>query len=230
MKTIGMIGGLSWQSTAMYYRMINETVERRLGGHHSARILLSSLDFEPVKQWQYADQWEPIGRLMVDEARRLEQAGADFILITSNTMHKFTPDILQAITIPFLHIADPTGAQIQRDGHKKIGLLGTRYTMEHDFYRQRLIDQFGLEVVIPAADDRTIIQDTIYNELTQGKINPDSRQQFRRIVAQMAEQGVTAVILGCTEIMLLLKQEDASIPLYDTTQLHAEAAAEMAIA
>lgn len=229
MKTIGLIGGLSWESSAEYYRIINQSVQRQLGGVHSARIVMHSFDFQQIKDLQYQENWTELTTRMIQAARNLENAGADFILICSNTMHKMAADIQTAINIPLLHIADPTGEEIKRSKVSKVLLLGTEFTMKHDFYKGRLKDQFGLQVQIPNDHDRTIIHGTIYNELVRGIINPSSRKSFAAIIDAAVADGAEGIILGCTEIMLLVKPEDSKVPLFDTTTLHAERAAAIAL-
>lgn len=229
MKTIGLIGGMSWESSAEYYRIINEAVKRQLGGLHSAQILLYSVDFAPIEQLQHAGEWDETGTILADAAQRLERGGADFIILCTNTMHKVAAAITGAVTIPFVHIADPTAAQIKAGGFSRIGLLGTRFTMEQDFYRGRLEETHGLQVLVPGEDDRTTIHRIIYEELCLGIIREESREQYRQIMARLVEQGAEAIILGCTEIMLLVSAGDASVPLFDTTRLHAESAASLAL-
>lgn len=230
MKTIGLIGGMSWESTVPYYRLINETIKERLGGLHSAKIILYSVDFHDVERLQHAGDWAGAGALLADAARALESAGADFLVLCTNTMHKVGPAIEAAVAIPLFHIADATALAIkQAAAYSVVGLLGTRFTMEQDFYRGRLRERHGLEVLIPEQDERDIIHRIIYQELCLGKIVPDSRVQYRRIMADLAAQGAQAIILGCTEISLLVDQRDASVPLFDTTAIHARKAAELAL-
>ena len=230
MKTIGLIGGMSWESSAEYYRIINEAVKGRLGGLHSAQILLYSVDFAAIEQLQHAEEWEQAGAILADVARCLERGGADFLLLCTNTMHKVAAAITDAVAIPFVHIADPTAARIKVGGYATVGLLGTRFTMEQEFYRGRLEREHGLRVIVPKVDDRAIVHRIIYEELCLGANNDDSRAEYRRIMARLVEQGAEAIILGCTEIGLLVGQGDATVPLFDTTRLHAEAAAELALA
>ena len=230
MKTIGMIGGMSWESTLAYYRLVNETVKLRLGGLHSARLVLCSVDFHEIEQLQQAGDWHAAGEMLAGAARSLQAAGADFIVLCTNTMHKVAERIEAAVDIPFLHIADATAQAIKAAGHERIGLLGTRFTMEESFYKDRLRDCHGLEVVIPDTPDRDIVHRVIYEELCLGRIEPDSRTEFRRIMANLAAQGARAVILGCTEISLLVGPEDAPVPLFDTTAIHAQSAVEYALA
>lgn len=228
MKTIGLIGGMSWESTVPYYRQINETVKQHLGGLHSARIILYSVDFHDVERLQHAGDWEAAGALLGDAARALESAGADFLVLCTNTMHKVAPAIEAAVRIPLFHIADPTAAAIRQAGFSTIGLLGTRFTMEQAFYRERLSERHGLAVLVPA-QDRDIVHRVIYDELCLGRVASESRDQFRRIMAGLVAQGAQAIILGCTEISLLVDQQDASVPLFDTTGIHARQAAEWAL-
>jgi aspartate racemase len=229
MKLIGLIGGMSWESTVPYYRLINQAVKVRLGGLHSARLILYSVDFHDIERLQHAGDWQAAGEVLAGAARALEAAGADFLILCTNTMHKVAPAMQAAVTIGFIHIADPTASQIKRAGFSKVGLLGTRFTMEEDFYRERLTRQHGLEVLIPGPADRALIHRVIYEELCLGQINPASRLEFRRIIAQMVAQGAQAIILGCTEISLLVSAQDSPVPLLDTTSIHAQAAVELAL-
>jgi aspartate racemase len=229
MKTIGLIGGMSWESTIPYYRQINEVVKASLGGLHSAKLVLYSVDFHEIERLQHGGDWAAAGELLANAACALENAGADFLVICTNTMHKVAPAIELAVSIPLLHIADPTAIAIKRAGHTKIGLLGTRFTMEQDFYKQRLRENHGLVVLIPNQEDRDIIHRIIYDELCQGKILAESRVEYKRIMAALANQGAEAIILGCTEISLLVSAADSSVPLFDTTSIHARSAAEWAL-
>jgi aspartate racemase len=229
LKTIGLIGGMSWESTVPYYRRINETIKKRKGGLHSAKIILYSVDFHDIERLQYVGDWEAAGELLAGVARSLESAGADFLVLCTNTMHKVGPAIEAAVDIPLLHIADPTGAEIKRAGFSTVGLLGTRFTMEQEFYRERLRERHGLQVLIPPQQDRDIIHRIIFEELCLGKIVPDSRAEYRRVMAALIAQGAQAIILGCTEIALLVSQQDSTVPLFDTTSIHASAAAEWAL-
>jgi aspartate racemase len=229
MKIIGLIGGMSWESTVPYYRQINESVKEQLGGLHSAKIVLYSVDFHEVEQLQHAGDWEAAGQIMAQAARALEAAGADFIVVCTNTMHKVAPAIESAVGIPLLHIADPTAQAIQQAGLSTIGLLGTRFTMEQPFYKDRLRERHGLNVLIPDAADREIVHRIIYDELCLGKVVPASRSEYRRIMAKLVAQGAEAIILGCTEISLLVGPADSSVPLFDTTAIHARKAAEAAL-
>ncbi|QSX39116.1 aspartate/glutamate racemase family protein [Shewanella sedimentimangrovi] len=229
MKTIGLLGGMSWESTQGYYRAINQGVRQALGGLHSAQIALYSVDFEPIEKLQHAGDWQQTARLLADAAKRVEAAGADCLLICTNTMHKVAPEIEQAIDIPLLHIADATAEVLMNQGIKKVGLLGTAFTMEQEFYRGRLSEGFGLEVLVPDAADRKRVHEVIYRELCLGKIMPDSKAEYLRIIASLAEAGAEAVILGCTEIGLLVEQADTEIRLFDTTAIHAAKAVEFAV-
>jgi len=229
MKTIGLIGGMSWESTVPYYRQINETIKQQLGGLHSARLVLYSVDFHEVERLQHAGDWDAAGAMMADAARALQAAGADFIVLCTNTMHKVAPAIEAAVRIPLFHIADPTARAIKQAGIRKIGLLGTRFTMEQPFYKDRLRELHGLDVVVPAPADRDIVHRIIYEELCLGQVVDASREEYRRIIAALVEQGAEGVILGCTEISLLVAQPDASVPLFDTTSIHAQSAALWAI-
>ena len=225
MKTIGLIGGMSWESTIPYYKQIIETIKEKLGGLHSAKIILYSVDFHEIEKLQCAGDWDAAGVILVKAARSLELAGADFLVLCTNTMHKLAHVIEAAVAIPLFHIADPTAQAIKNAGYGKIGLLGTRFTMEQDFCRERLHSKHGLQVLVPELADRDIIHQVIYEELCLGKINPVSRQHYRRIMASLKEQGAEAIILGCTEICLLVNQDDAGVPLFDTTAIHASSAA-----
>jgi aspartate racemase len=229
-KTIGLIGGMSWESTIPYYRIINETVKECLGGLHSAKVILYSVDFHEIEQLQRAGDWEEAGRLLAQAARSLAAAGAEGIVLCTNTMHKVAAAIEGAAPIPLLHIADPTAAEIKRQGLRKVGLLGTRFTMEQDFYRDRVERKHGIEVIVPGAQDRGIVHRVIYEELCLGKIADASRTEYRRIIGQLADAGAEGIILGCTEISLLVKQADSPVPLFDTTAVHARSAAEWALA
>lgn len=228
-KIIGLIGGMSWESSAEYYRIINERVRERLGGLHSARCLMWSFDFAQVEALQHTGRWDAATELMIDAAQRLERGGADFVMICTNTMHKMAGEVEGAIGIPLLHIADPTAQRIRADGYTRIGLIGTAFTMEQDFYKGRLTDRHGLEVLVPEDADRALVHRIIYEELVQGRIEPVSREAYRGVIARLIERGAQAIILGCTEIMLLVSAEDSAVPLYDTTTIHAEAAVEQAI-
>ena len=225
MKTIGLIGGMSWESTALYYRQINLVVQQQLGGLHSAKLVLLSVDFHEIEVLQRAGDWAAAGELLANAARSLEAAGADFLLLCTNTMHIVAPAIEAAVRIPLLHIADPTAHPIQQAGLTRIGLLGTRFTMEQSFYVDRLRQQ-GLQVLLPEREDRDTVHRVIFEELCLGQTLEVSRQHYRRIMDKLVEQGAQAIILGCTEITLLVGTDDATVPLFDTTALHARAAAE----
>jgi aspartate racemase len=222
-KTIGLIGGMSWESTIPYYRHINTVVKQRLGGLHSARVILYSVDFHDIEQLQRAGDWQAAGALLSTAARALETAGADFLVLCTNTMHKVAPAIEAAVRIPLLHIADPTAAEIKRAGFTQVGLLGTRFTMDEAFMKERL-SRDGLQILTPARRDRESVDRIIYEELCQGLLAEASRAQYRSIIARLVERGAQAIILGCTEISLLIEQKDAAVPLFDTTSLHAREA------
>lgn len=230
MKTLGLIGGMTWHSTVDYYRLINEGVHKRLGGSHSAEILMLSVDFEPVERLQDRGDWTAMGRLMAGAAQTLEKAGAEGIVLCTNTMHRLTDDITAAIRVPFLHIADATAGAIKKAGFSTVALLGTRYTMELDFYRGRLEKEHGLKVLIPDEAGRTAVHDIIYTELAHGKITDESRRTYVDIIRGLRGRGAQGVILGCTEIPLLVKEKDSPIPVFDTTALHAAAAVDFALA
>jgi len=229
MKTIGLIGGMSWESTVPYYREINETVKARLGGLHSARLVLYSVDFHAIERLQHAGDWDTAGAVLADAARELERAGAEFIVLCTNTMHKVAAAIEAAVAIPLFHIADPTAARIKAAGFGRIGLLGTGFTMEQAFYKDRLRERHGLDVLVPEADERAVVHRVIYDELCLGTIRAESRAAYRAIMARLVERGAQAIILGCTEISLLVDASDSTVPLFDTTAIHARAAAEFAL-
>ena len=229
MKTIGLIGGMSWESSLEYYRIINETVKERLGGFHSARSIMYSVDFEEVEELQHEGKWDEATELMIDAAQRVERGGADFVIICTNTMHKMAEEVQKSIRIPLLHIADATAEKINEQGLNKVGLLGTKFTMEEDFYKQRLREKHGIEAIIPDERERQIVHDILYCELCMGEIKDISKDKFKEIIANLAANGAEGIILGCTEIPLLSKQEDYDIPLFDTTTIHAEFAVEYAI-
>lgn len=229
MKTIGLLGGMSWESTAHYYRAINEGVKNRLGDLHSAKIAMYSVDFEPIEQLQHAGDWAGTAKILSEAARNVEAAGADFLLICTNTMHKVAPEIAQAIDIPILHIADATAEVLRDKGIGKVGLLGTAFTMEQDFYKGRLSDKYGLDVLVPGEEDRRLVHRVIYRELCLGKVDSGSRKEFLRIIDGLAARGAEGVILGCTEIGMLVCQGDTAVALFDTTGIHAERAVEYAI-
>ena len=224
MRTIGLIGGMSWESTQEYYRIINQRVRERLGGLHSAQCILYSVDFEKVERLQRKGEWRRLAKLMASIARKLEDAGAQGIVICSNTMHKAAEDVQKSLNIPLIHMVDATAVEIERRGLRKIALLGTRFTMEDEFYRRRLKEKHGIETIIPGEKDRAETHRIIYRELCRGILKQSSRRQLAGIVKKLAARGAQGVILGCTELPLLLKQEDAAIPLFNTTEIHAKAA------
>jgi aspartate racemase len=230
MKTIGMIGGMSWESTQSYYQLINQGVKSALGGLHSAKICLYSVDFAEIEALQHQGLWDETATLLTEAAKAVEAGGADFLLICTNTMHKVADDIQAQISIPILHIADATANALIADGVTKVGLLGTRFTMEQDFYKQRITDNYPIEVIVPSPDEQTLIHNVIYQELCLGKINSQSRQSYLGIIDTLFSQGAEAVILGCTEITLLVQQQHTKVPLYDTTQIHAHRAVLLALA
>ncbi len=229
MKTIGMLGGMSWESTATYYRLINEGVKQRLGGLHSAKICLYSVDFEEIEHLQHTGDWSATAKILSDAATRIEAGGAEFLLICTNTMHKVAPEIKAAISIPILHIADAAADVIKARGFDTVGLLGTNFTMEQDFYKERLLQKHGIKVIVPEHDDRQFIHTIIYQELCLGKIETASRDGYVRVIEKFAEQGAQAVMLACTEIPLLVQQEHTNVPLLDTTAIHAAQAVEQAL-
>lgn len=230
MKCIGLLGGMSWESTVSYYQALNRGVRAQLGGLHSARVLLNSVDFAAIERLQHAGDWPATARLLAAEARKLQDGGADFLLIGTNTMHKVAPEIEAAIDIPLLHIADATAAKLRADGITRVGLLGTRFTMEQDFYKGRLQERFGLTVLVPDEAGRERVHRIIYDELCLGEIRESSRAEYLTIIAGLAAAGAEAVILGCTEIALLVGDARAAVPLYDTTAIHADAAVALALA
>lgn len=229
MKTIGLIGGMSWESSIEYYRIINETAKAKLGGLHSAKSLMVTVDFAEIEKLQHEDRWDEAGEILAKCAQDLERGGADFIVLCTNTMHKLTDQITASVKIPFLHIADATAEKIIAVGMKRIGLLGTRFTMEHDFYKGRLIQDFGLDVIVPEREDCDLVHRVIYEELVQGKIVDASREEYKRIMEWLIAQGVEGIILGCTEIELLVNPTDSRVPLFPTTYIHAVAAVEKAL-
>ncbi|MBD3734387.1 MAG: aspartate/glutamate racemase family protein [Sphingopyxis sp.] len=228
MKTIGLIGGLSWESSAEYYRLLNRAVRDRLGGLHAANIVLHSLDFAPIAALQAEGDWPALDRAMVEAAAALERSGADLLLICSNTMHRCAGAIEAASALPLIHIADPVTAAIKAAGLSRVGLLGTAFTMEQDFYRARMAEA-GLDVIVPDEAGRAAVHRVIYDELVQGVIREDSRGAYRQVIAALIDRGAEAIILGCTEIMLLVGPEDSAVPLFDTLALHVEAAVERAL-
>jgi aspartate racemase len=230
MKTIGLLGGMSWESTVPYYRLVNEAVRDALGGLHSAKVLLLSVDFHELETMMREGDWDDVGRDLARAGATLEAAGADFLVLCTNTMHRVAPSIEAAVRIPLLHIADPTAEAIRRAGHTKVGLLGTRFTMEQDFYRNRLERSHGIGVLVPPVDDWDAIHRIIFDELCLGIVRDASRDAYRRVIAELAARGAQAVVLGCTEIAMLVGPADSPVPLFDTTALHARAAARLALA
>jgi aspartate racemase len=229
MKTIGLLGGMSWESTASYYQSINQLVKDQLGGLHSARILLNSLDFAQIEALQNLGDWDHAAEMLITAARQVEAGGADCLLICTNTMHKVAPQVAEAIQIPLVHIADATAEVLQKDGVQTVGLLGTAFTMEEDFYKRRLSEQFGLNVIVPEEADRALVHQVIYEELCLGVVDVGSRAKYLNIIDQLVERGAEAVILGCTEIAMLVKPEHTKIKLFDTTAIHAEKAVAFAL-
>jgi len=229
MKTIGLIGGMSWESSIEYYRIINEQARERFGGLHSAKCIMHSYDFDQIARAQRRDDWDGLTDKLVDTAKNLKLSGADFVIICTNTMHKLADEVQDRSGIPVLHIADATGRKIKEKGLKKVALMGTKYTMEADFYRKRLVEIYGLDVIVPPEEERNIIHNIIFDELCQGIINPSSKEKLQHIINSLVSQGAEGIILGCTEIPLIIKQDDIDVPVFDTTRIHAEAAIEMAI-
>lgn len=229
MKTIGLIGGMSWESTQTYYRLINVAIREKLGGLHSARLVLYSVDFHDIEVLQRQGDWQAAGVLLAQAAQSLQAAGADMVVICTNTMHKVADEVQAAVSIPLLHIADPTAQAIRAAGFQRVALLGTRFTMEQDFYRARLEQQHGLQVIVPEQSERDVVHRIIYEELCLGQIKPESKTAYLNIIRQLQTRGAQAVILGCTEISLLVQQTDLDLPLFDTTALHAMAAADAAL-
>ncbi|MGB8212299.1 MAG: aspartate/glutamate racemase family protein [Anaerolineales bacterium] len=229
MKTIGMLGGMSWESSVEYYRIINEAVKERLGDLHSARSVMVSVDFAEIEVLQRTGRWDEATQAMIEAARAVEAGGADFLIICTNTMHKMADEVQRSIRIPLLHIADATAVSIKASGLHRVGLLGTRFTMEEDFYRGRLVEKHGLDVIVPEPADRAVVHRVIYEELVLGRIEPASKAEYLRIIAGLARAGAEGIILGCTEIGLLVSQADSSLPLFDTTRLHALAAVQFAL-
>ena len=229
MKTIGMIGGMSWESTLEYYRLLNEGVKSKLGGLHSAKILMYSVDFSEIEELQRTRDWAAATDVMLEIARGLEKAGAELLMICTNTMHRMAEEVQAGIGIPLLHIADAAAAEVRRRGLATVGLLGTRFTMEQDFYRGRLKDKHGIDVIIPSDPDMALVHNVIYNELCLGELRPESKKIFLGIIDKLADEGAEGIVLGCTEIPLLIKQEDTQLPVLNTTELHAAAAVEAAL-
>jgi aspartate racemase len=224
MKTIGLIGGMSWESTVTYYQVINETVKRELGGLHSAKLLLYSVDFDEIERYQASGEWDKSAEVLSDAAMRLENAGADFIVICTNTMHKVAPQIKEHISVPIIHIAEATAEKLKEQGITTVGLLGTKYTMTQDFYKSKLVEA-GIHVLIPNDDDAETVNSVIYHELCLGNIRRESKEAYLSVIKKLADAGAQGVILGCTEIGLLIKQADVALPVFDTTLIHAEKAA-----
>lgn len=229
MKTIGMLGGMSWESTVSYYKAINEGVKQALGGLHSAKIALYSVNFEEIEKLQRVGDWDQAGVILGEAAKSIQAGGADFLLICTNTMHKVLPQIEEKIDIPVLHIADATANKLIEDGISKVGLLGTAFTMEQDFYKRRISEKFGIEVIVPEHEEREVVHRVIYDELCQGQILSESREQYINIIDNLRRAGAEAVILGCTEIALLVEQQHTQVKLYDTTKIHAEEAVKLAL-
>jgi aspartate racemase len=229
MKTIGLLGGMSWESSAIYYNLVNERVKEKLGGHHSAKSLMFSVDFQVIKDLQHQGKWEEATSELIDAAKRIEKGGADFLVICTNTMHKMAKEVQEDISIPLLHIADMTGEQIKECGLKKIGLLATKFTMEHDFYKGRLESGYSLEVIVPDETDRLTVHDIIYNELCLGHVKEDSKKRYLEIIDKLIYRGAEGIILGCTEITMLVNESDLNIPVFDTTKIHAIKAADYAM-
>ena len=228
MKTIGLIGGMSWESSLVYYELINKKVKELLGGFHSAKSILVSVDFSEIEQLQRKGDWDELNKLMVTASRQLENAGAELIILCTNTMHLCSDQMIKNISVPFLHIADATAQEIKTTGLKKVALLGTRFTMEKDFYTT-ILEENGIDVIIPDEDDRAIVHRIIYEELVQGKIVNSSKETYKKIIKKLEDKGAEGVILGCTEIPLLIQQEDVAIPIFNTTKIHAEKAVEMSL-
>ena len=229
MKTIGMIGGMSWESSIEYYRIVNQAVRKKLGGLHSAKSIMYSVEFAEIEELQHQNQWDKLAEIMVEAGRSLERGGADFVIICTNTMHKLYDEVQQSIKIPMLNIADATAEKIKTEGIDRIALLGTRFTMEEDFYKGRLVEKYGLEVMIPSPEQMETVHRVIYDELCAGIIEPDSKHRYAAIIQDMVAQGAGGVILGCTEIGLLVKPEDSPVTLFDTTEIHARAAVDYAL-
>lgn len=229
MKTIGLLGGMSWESSLVYYQIVNQKAKEILGGHHSCECVMYSVDFDPIKKLQHENNWEKLTQIMIQAAQKIEKGGAEMLTICTNTMHKMYDDVRTNISIPVLHIADATAEAIKARNINKIALLGTRFTMEHDFYKGRLTEKHGIDVLIPDSNDLESVHNIIYNELVLGEIKAESREIYKRIIEDLAKKGAQGVILGCTEIPLLIKQTDVSIPVFDTTNIHAEKTVEFAL-
>lgn len=229
MKTIGLIGGMSWESSAVYYATINRKIKEILGGYHCAKSVMVTVDFAEIQDLQFKEDWKSLNKMMINAARQLEAAGAGLVILCTNTMHLCSPAIIENISVPFLHIAQATGEKIAETSLKKVALMGTRFTMEKDFYKSFLFNQFGIEVIIPEEGERTLIHNTIYGELVHGIIKNESREEFRKIIVSFEKRGAEGVILGCTEIPLLISQADSQIPVFETSIIHAEKAVEWAL-
>jgi aspartate racemase len=229
MKIIGLLGGMSWESSLVYYKIVNEKVKEKLGGHHSCECVMYSVDFDIIKKLQFEGNWDELTRIMIAAAKKIESGGAEMLTICTNTMHKMVPDIEKSISIPIVHIADATAEVIKSKKIKKVALLGTRFTMEQDFYKGRLIEKHGIDVVIPEGNDLEQVHSIIYNELVLGEIKPSSKEIYKHIIKRLIERGAEGIILGCTEIPLLIQQNDCSVPVFDTTQIHAEKTVEFAL-
>lgn len=227
-KTIGLLGGMSWESSAEYYRLLNEEVRRRLGGHHCARSVLLTVDFAEIEAMQRAGDWESAGRLLAEAAKTLEQAGADLVLLCTNTMHQVADTIEAELGVPFVHLIDATARRVTDAGLSRIGLLATRFTMEMDFYRDRM-RRHGVEVLVPDEPDRTLVHDVIYQELTRNRIESASRDAYRRVMKGLADRGAEGIVLGCTEITLLVGPQDSPVPVFDSTRIHVETALDLAL-
>ena len=229
MKTIGLLGGMSWESSAVYYQVVNKTVNKKLGGHNSCKCLMYSVDFGLFPKLQHDGEWDKLTNIMIDAATSLERGGAEILVICANTMHLMAPEIEKSVNIPLLHIADATAIKIKESQLKKVGLIGTKFTMEKDFYKKRLLENHGIEVVVPDKKDMDVIHDVIYSELDFGIIKNDSREKYKRIMNSLIQKGAEGIILGCTEIPLLIGEQDCSVPIFDTTTIHAEMAVELAL-
>ncbi|WP_136466534.1 aspartate/glutamate racemase family protein [Flagellimonas onchidii] len=229
MKTIGLIGGMSWESSKIYYQHINEMVRQKLGGSHSAKSVLSSVDFEEIERYSFSGDWDKIGKSMASHSKNLERAGADMVVLCTNTIHLVSDAITNAVDIPFLHIVNATGEAIQQKGLKKVALLGTKFTMEKDFYTKILEDQFGLEILVPNDEDMDVLQDIIYNQLVQGVFTSEAKETCIKIIKKLKEQGAEGAILGCTELPILIPAEEVDIPTFDTAKIHAQKAVDFAL-
>lgn len=229
MKIIGLLGGMSWESSLVYYKIINEKVKEKLGNHHSCESVMYSVDFDPIMKLQHEGKWDKLTQIMIEAARKIEKGGAEMLTICTNTMHKMYNDVQNSISIPVLHIADATASAIKEKNINTVALLGTRFTMEQDFYKGRLTEKHGIKVLIPEGDDLNAVHNIIYNELVLGKIKDESRKIYQTIIENLAQKGAQGVILGCTEIPLLIKQKNVNIPVFDTTTIHAEKTVEFAL-